>query len=270
VSITDPQADDAQPQEGQGSEASGGSPWESLLSRFPDDVRDQAAEAFREQEANANKRFEEHASFRKQWEPLANTGVDQLSAEEVAWLVQFRGALEDPQTMQQWWDGYAQQNGLNQPQEPEAQPLDDFGFQDPAQLQQLIDQATGPLKQQLEQMQARAEEQDRQQAESQAHQYIDGQLKELESKHGKEFNREMAELFASKYIDSDPLNAVPRGWADFEQARNAIEKQALQPKVDAPAPAEGGGVPDTSPDKMPGFGSPELKDVAMQFLRNNR
>lgn len=276
MSITDPAADDVQPDEGQGSEASGGgSPWESLLTRFPEDVREDAAAAFREQEANANKRFEEHASFRKQWEPLAETGVNQLSPEEVSWLVQFRGALDDPQTMQQWWEGYAQENGLTPAQQAAEQPqtLDDFGsFGDPQQLQSLIDQATGPLKQQLEQMQAHMEQQQQQQSLAEANQFVDRQVAELEQKHGKfdDEDREALALFASKFADSDPMNAIKLGYELMTKFTNRAEKQALQAKVNSPSPAEGGGVPDTSPERFTSLNAPGFNETATEWMRNNR
>ena len=226
MSFTDPSAEPAQPQEGQGEEASGSSPWESYLNRIPEDARDVAAEAFREMEANATKKFQDHAEYRKQWEPLHETGVNQLSADEVSWLVQFRQALDDPQTMQQWWEGYARENGLT-PAEAEAEALDEFGIVDPQQqLEKLLEDRLSPLSKQLEQFSSRFEQQDQQAAMAEAGRFIEGQIGQLKEKHG-EFDKETEELIntlAGRYIESDPMNAIPRAWDDLQRWRNDVEK----------------------------------------------
>lgn len=276
MSITDPAAEPAQTEEVQGSEAPGsGSPWEQHLTRFPDDVREEAASVFKEMEGDFTRRFQDAADFRKQWEPLQDTGISQMSPEEVAWLVQFRGALDDPNVMQQWWDGYAQENGLTPAQQAaqEPQQFDDFGggFQDPQQLQSLIDQATGPLKQQLEQMQGHIEQQQQQHEQAQTLANLEGQVAQIEQKLGaplSEKQKVVLARFASQY--SDVNNAILRGWDDMQAYTNDVQKGAFQSKVDAPDPAERGGVPDVSPDKFKGLDDPGLAETARQFLRNNR
>ena len=269
MSFTDPTADDVQPDEGQGDGGDPGNPlYAEYLDRMPDEARPIAEEAFRDWDGRTQQRFQEAADFRKQWEPFAETGISQLSPEEVAWLVQFRGALEDPQIMQQWWQGYAEQNGLAQP-EADLQQYDEYGgVQDQQLMESLIDQRLGPIAQQLEAFGMRFDEQAQQAAEAEAMAYLENQIAELEQKHGPEFNREMVELFANRYIESDPMNAVPKAWADWQKTRNQIEKAALQPKIAAPAPAEGGGVPDIAPPKISTF--KDAEETAKQFLRNMR
>lgn len=275
MSFTDPSAEPAQPEEGQGEEASGGSPWESYLDRIPEDARDVASEAFRDMEANATKKFQEHSEFRKQWEPLAQTGVNDLSPEEVSWLVQFRGALEDPQIMQQWWEGYARENGLTVAEaQAQAEATDDFGFQDPQQqLEKLLEERLGPLSKQLESFSSRFEQQDQQTALAEAGRTIDRQVAALEKEHnnGTKFDdetRELVDVFASRYIESDPMNAINRGWTDLQKLRNDVEKQALQGKVNQPAPAESGGIPDVNPPEHKRIDSPAVKDAALEWMRN--
>jgi hypothetical protein len=267
VSLTDPPVDDTQP-EGQGDVGESGNPvYAEYLDRIPEDAREVAEEAFRDWDTRTQQRFQEAADFRKQWEPLAQTGISDLSAEEVAWLVQFRGALEDPQVMQQWWNGYAEQNGLAAAPPEQQQTLDEYGgYQDQAAIEALVEQRLGPVVQALEQFNERFVQQDQQAAEAQAMQYIEGQLAELEQKHGADFNREMVELFTTRHIDADPMNAVPKAWADWQKVRNGIEKAAMQPKLEAPPPAEGGGVPDTMPPKLDTFRDAEA--TAKEMLRN--
>jgi hypothetical protein len=277
VSFTDP-AEPVQPEiEGQGDEASGGSPWESYLTRFPEEARDTAAEAFREMEANANKKFEGHAEFRKQWEPLSETGVNQLPAQDVSWLVQFRQALDNPEVMQQWWEGYARENGLTVAEaKAEAAPTEDeFGFQDPQQLvEKLLEERLGPVSKQLEQFSSMFEAQGQQQREQEASHYIDGQVTALEKEHnsGNRFDEETREILntlAGKYIESDPMNAIPRGWQDYQKLINTIEKSTLNGKVNQLAPAEAGGIPSVTPESHKRIDSDGVKDAALEFLRNN-
>lgn len=271
MSFTDPSAEPAQPQEGQGEEASGGgSPWESYLDRIPEDARDIAAEAFREMEANATKKFQEHSEFRKQWEPLQETGINQLSQDEVAWLVQFRQALDDPKTIQQWYEDFAQEHGLT-PAEQAAETLDEFGFQDPSQqLEKLLEEKLGPLSQQVEQVLGWRQQQEQAQAQAEAGKFIEGQISELKEKHG-DFDKDTEELIntlAGRYIESDPMNAIPRAWDDLQRWRNDVEKSALQAKVNQPSPAESGGVPDVNPPEYKRINDPAVKEAALALLRS--
>lgn len=281
MSFADPEAEPVQPDEGQGDgEAAGGSPWESYLERFPEEVRDTAAEAFREMEGNATKRFQEHSEYRKTWEPYEQLGVSQVSPEDVQWALQFRqAAVENPQAIQQWFDAYAQEHGLT-PQQAAAeiqQQQDDLGY-DPSQqqLDQMLKQHLSPLQQQVEQM-----SQWRTQIEEQAHQdqitrALDTEVAALKAKHAdslpdelKERFDDVIERFAMKYAQpgADPKRVIALAWQDFESLSNQIEKAALQGKVDAPAPAESGGVPDVSPDKIHSF--KQAESVAAEFLRNS-
>ena len=257
--------------EGQGGE--GESPYAEYLNRVPEEVRDQVEPIFKEWDGNVTRRFQEASQFRKEWEPLADTGINQLSPEDVAYMVQLRQAMDDPQTMQQWWDGYAQQNGLAQ-QQAEEQPFDgqDFGeYQDPSQqLEQLLEQKLGPISQTISEFQSWREQQDMQVRQQEALAMIEGQLEELKAKHGDEFNRDAIELFIPNFIESDPRNAVPLAFEAYQKMRNDIEKGALQGKINAPAPAESGGVADVSAPKFTRFDDPALKEEAMQILRNSR
>jgi hypothetical protein len=274
VSFADPSAEPAQLPEGQGEEASGSSPWETYLDRIPEDARDVATEAFREMEANANKKFESHAEFRKQWEPLQETGINQLSPEEVSWLVQFRQALEQPDVMQQWWEGYAKENGLTVAEAQAQAADDDFGFQDPSQqMEKLLEERMAPLMKKLEEYDGRFQQQTQAQQQAEATQYIDGQIGALEKEHneGNKFDDEtkgLIELFAQKYVDSDAMNAIPRGYADLQHLLNTNEKKALQGKLNQPPPAEGGGVPDVNPPEHKRIDDPAVKNAALEWMRN--
>ncbi|HEX9007327.1 MAG TPA: hypothetical protein VF889_08525 [Bacteroidota bacterium] len=279
MSTTDPSVEPVQPDEGQGGEATpGDSPYADYLNRIPEEVRGEVEPVFRDWDANTTKRFQEHSEFRKQWEPLKDTGVDQLTPEQAAYAVQLFQALDDPQTMKQWWDGYAEQNGLTPQEAKQAQQavestLEDFqGYEDPTrQLEKLLEERLTPLQQRLEQYDSRFQQQEQQAREAEAAKFIEGQVAELEQKHGKfdEQTTELVNTLAGRYIESDPMNAIPRAYEDLQRWRNDVEKAALQAKVDAPAPAESGGIPDVSPEQHTRLDSPAVKDMALEFLRNS-
>src|SRR6185437_4568025 len=110
-----------------------GAPYQEYLDRIPEDAREMVAPVFKDWDANVTRKFQEHADFRKQWEPFKDTGVTELNPDQLSYAVQLFNALEQPDIMKEWWDGYAQQNGLTVQEAKEAEAaLDDFGFQDPS------------------------------------------------------------------------------------------------------------------------------------------
>jgi hypothetical protein len=274
VSVTDPASDAAQPDEGQDGEGTSGAPYQEYLDRIPEELREDVEPVFRDWDGQVTKRFQDAAEFRKQWEPLQDTGIHKYDPGDVAWMVQFREALNDPQSIQQWFDSYAKENGLTsaQAQQQLEQAVDDYEYQDPSQqnFERLLEDKLNPLLQKLEQYDGRFAEQEQQKALADAERIINGQITELEQKHG-EFNEETKELIntlAGRYIDSDPMNAIPRAYDDLQRWQNNVEKSALQAKVDAPAPAEGGGIPSVTPDQHKRIDSPGVKEAAIEFLRN--
>lgn len=270
MSITDPEAPDVQPEQGQGDQGQGDSPYADYLTRFEDDnARAIAAEAFKDFDGRTTQKFQEHAEFRKKYEPLEPTGISNLNPDQAAWLMQFWQILDDPQAVQQWFDGFAQQNGLTPQQQERAVEelgLDQFGV-DPQQIDKLLDQRLSPLQQRLEQYEQRFAQQDQQAQMAQINQMIEGQHKALEQRFGDEYDREMAATFAERYADSHPEKCLELGFADWQKRVAAIQKQTLQSGADAPGPAEGGGVPDTSPPKVQTV--MEAGPMAREWLRNN-
>src|SRR5438132_770700 len=79
-------------------------------------------------------RFQDAADFRKSWEPYEQAGVNQFSPEQVQWGLEFMQALENPQAIQQWYEQYAQQNGLQAEQGQQPAP-DEFAYDQPSQEQ---------------------------------------------------------------------------------------------------------------------------------------
>lgn len=248
MALPDESADFVQPEEGQGGEGTGGDPpYADYLSRIPEEVRGQVEPVFKDWDAQTTRKFQEHSEYRKQWEPYEQSGINQLDPETVQWLTQFAGALDNPQAIQEWFQAYAQQHGLQQ-EAPAQESFDEqFAYEDPnTQLKQMLDTSLSPIQQRLEQFAQWQEQQEQAAAFNQAQQYISSQVDALKQKHPQEFDstaEKAVEQLVAQYIDSDPRNAVPRAWADWQQIRNTLEKQTLQGKTNQGAGAEAGGVP---------------------------
>lgn len=264
MSFNDPEV---QPEDGQGQESQD-APYSEYLNRIPEELRGDVEPIFREWDANVTRMRQDDVAQRQSWQPYEQIGVNKFSPEDVQWALQFRQAVEDPQAIKEWYESYARDQGLiqQQPQEQESFSYDEY---DPnAQMQKLLQEQLGPISQQLEQLSSWRQQQESARAEAEAEQYIDQQIADLRSKHGDEVKRELLDGFVAKYIESDPQNAVPRAWADYEALRNQIQKETLQSKVDAPAPAESGGVPNSVPDTDNSLKTANQR--ALEILRSER
>jgi hypothetical protein len=248
VSITDPEADPVQP-EGQGGEGNE-APYAEYLNRIPEEVRGDVEPVFKDWDANTTRKFQEHAQYRQNWEPYEQLGVNQIAPEDMEGLLAFHQAAQnDPQAIQLWFQEYAQANNLTPEQAADQldqqSTLDEYGTGFDAQaFQQALTPMLQPLQQQLEQMNRWREQQEQNARLQEANQHIERQFKELEGK--PDFNREAIEHFLPKYVNSDPRNAVPKAYQDYQQMRAQIEKQYVQSKSNIPAGAEHGGTADGS------------------------
>jgi hypothetical protein len=267
-----------QPDQSGQDDGGGGAPYQEYLDRIPEQFRGDVEPVFKDWDANVTRRFQDNADFRKQWEPLSETGIHQLDPDAVSWLVQLHAALEQPDIMQQWWDSYAQENGLTDQSSPDSDDggnptLDEFGMPDDQRLEKLLEDKLGQLTSRLDQYDQRFAQSDQQAAEREAQSYVDGQLQKLAEEHngGKPFDQKMIGLidkFASSYIESDARNAIPKGFADLQQFLNERETLTLQGKLDQPPPAEGGGVPAAGPEKHKRIDDPAVRQQVRDMLRN--
>jgi hypothetical protein len=194
-------------------------------------------------------------------------------------MVAMRQAVDDPAVMKQWIDGYAKEHNLTfgeaaaAVQQQAADPtLDEFAYEDPSkQLEKLLEEKLSPISQQVQEFNSWREQQSQQAAQAEALRFIDGQVAGLEEKHGAfdDKTKQLLNTLAGAYVESDPMNAITRAYDDLTRWRNEIETSTLQGKVDAPSPAETGGVPDVSPEQHSRIDSAGVKDAAIEFLRNS-
>src|SRR5437899_681924 len=142
--------DDAQPDEGQGSEAIG-SPYDSYLQTVPDEARSAAEDWFRDTSKGLDAKLQEAAELKKalgpyqQVEGLSNYQPDQLQ-ELLGWHQQI---VSSPEAYQQWLAQEAEQAGFTKAEAEELQDAEATGELTPEAVQKIIDervqQALGPI-----------------------------------------------------------------------------------------------------------------------------
>ena len=271
----DPSTEPVQPEEGQGGAGNEGDPpYADFLNRVPEEVRGDVEPVFRDWDANVTRLRQQDAEYRRNWEPYEQLRDNLGSPEDVQALLQFRDlAANDPQAVAQWYQEYAQQNGLT-PQQQESpggtsDPVDFFAGEK-EQIDRLLEERLAPLQQDVEQFrqwQAERQEQERIQGISNL---IETQFSELEQKHGKDIlDREIVEKFVPDHWDTDPQQAVFRAYEDAQKLVAQIQRSALQQKAGDPLPAEAGGVANAAPDQPQSFADakPQAQEMVRQIMQ---
>jgi len=224
VSFTSPEG--VQPDAGQGA-APGDTPYSGYLTRFPEEHRATAEQAFKDWDAQTTRKFQEHSEYRRRFEPFEQMGIDQYDPEGLEQLIEFGKLANDPVKFRTWLESAAREHGILQ---TETQGLD-AELLDPA-VQQLIEQATSPLQQQLEQMTQWRQQFESQQQQQQIQAQLNQQFDALQQEHG-ELPREFFESLASGFVGRHP-NPMQRAFEEFQRVRGDIEKQVLSAKLNQP------------------------------------
>lgn len=261
MSYTDPSVDPVQPDPGQGGgDSAGDPPYADLLNRIPESVRGEVEPVLRDWDAQTTQRFQEASEFRRQWEPYQATGVNRYDPDSVEWALSFFEAQQtNPAAVKAWYDAYAQEHGLAAADaavdaiqggnQVPAQTYDEFGVAaDTQALEQALKAQIGPLQQQIESLTRFQQEAEAKQREAEAERYLASQVAELKDKHPDAFAdtgpygaEQMIGRLQEQYINTDPLNAVPRAFADYQAIVAQVERNALQGKVNQPPAALSGG-----------------------------
>ena len=278
MSYTEPAADEGQPA-GQADEGTGGQPYADYLTRVPEEVRGDIEPIFKDWNSSVNKRFEEHAQYRKEWEPYESVRSHQPEAVGEA-LQLYQLAVNDPKAFQEWFNDYASQRGLTPAQAAQelAQEETTFDQYDPnAQFKQMLDQSVGPLQKQFEQFMQKQQQIEQQQLEQSIQSQIDQEITKLQEEAKnlpakvREQIPDIIERFGSRYATQPgvtPDQVVRKAWADFEALSNQLRTGALQEKVDQPEPALAGDVADGAPPQIKTLA--EANKIALQQMRANR
>jgi hypothetical protein len=244
VSFTD-DAGGGQPQgQGAGGEGGGGAPYQEFLDRISDEeARSVAEEGFKSFDANVARKFAEHATYRKGWQPYEEMGLRDQDPQMVAWAMQLaQAAQSDPQSFYEWVNGdYASQYGL-------AAGAQEGEYFDPSeQLATRIDQ----LEQMLSTVDSRFDQQAEAQAQQEALRMIEGQIAALEKEHGDQFDRKALEMVLPHFTEAaqsreELESVVPRAWEALQGLLNKREQQTFAGKLNVPQAGEPAGPADGS------------------------
>jgi hypothetical protein len=137
-----------------------------------------------------------------------------------------------------------------QQQQPPYQTYDEFGqAQDTQAIENALKAQLAPITNALEGLTRFQQQTEAQQREAEAERFLAGQLDELRQKHPDAFAdtgpygaEKMIGRLREHYIETDPLNAIPRAFADYQAIIAQVEKNALQQKIDQPPPALSSGM----------------------------
>lgn len=254
----------------QADEAQGAAPYQEYLDRLPEEVRGQVEPVFKEWDGNVTRRFQEASENRTKWDAYEQTGITDYPPEVAQWATGFYKALDNPQAIQEWFEGYAQEHGLTLKQ-AEAAVADDLGLSDDLGMPDIsstLEKHLAPISQQLQEINQWRQGQEQQVALQAATNMVQEQLAEVKEELGDRFDHDVIERLAGKYVETDPANAVKRAAQDWVVICNQIEKTTLQRKVDTSGPAaESGGYADGAPEATKTL--KEARARAMEMIRAN-
>jgi hypothetical protein len=255
--------------EGQGAEPSQSDALGELydLSSVPDEQRPYIEPILQDVQRNVNSKFEQAAEYRKQWQPYEELGVTDVDPTLMEELLSIAEIADNDEALQEWWKGLGDDRGWNE-SESDLDSEDNFDFEndddistdDLKAFQEVIEKAieskTAPLFE-------KEREREQQQLLAEADREITSQLDELKDKYG-EFDESAVCKLALAY-DSD--DAIVKGFEDYQGLIKNAQNGVFESKSNQPAPPEGEGSADTTPENIVSFS--DAKKAAVARLQGN-
>lgn len=231
------------------------------------EIREHLAPHLKAIEANATKKFQEAAEYRKGWAPYEDLGLKDVPPETVEQLLDFLQVASDPTQFAEWWKAAGEERGLFEAQ-TEGAGLEGIEDLSPDKIQEMIAEqiakGLNPIQETLQ-----AQEQSR--LEQQANQEIEDQLKQIRAD-----NPELPEgaenaivRLAYSYADEDGSSAIEKGFEEYKALISQGEKGLFEQKANQPGVPEGAGAPSTTTEPITSFGDPRLKASAAERLRKS-
>lgn len=237
------------------------------LSAAPEELRPFLEQELKKVDGEVTKKFQEHADFRKQWEPLEQIeGLSDVPAEELAELVQFREIASDPEQFEQWWESVGDKFGFFEGEGPEGgeELGGDGGEEMPAWAQGLLDKVES-LEGQLAPVNEHLSAQERKDAVAAAEREIADEFAKLEQEHELDDDAKQAIGQLALSYGGEP-DSIAKGFADWQKITGQAQGELADDKLGQPRPAVTGGQPGTEPEKFEGLNDPKLKAAAKQRL----
>ena len=264
----DPTAAPAAPTEGvqpggaPGADAGQGASGLYDLDSAPEHLRPYIEAELKKIEGNVTPKFQEHAEFRKQWEPYQELGLHDVPPEELQQLLRLREISNDDEAFRRWWDaigkemGYVDGDGLDEElgieDEDEGPDLEEV-------IGRLLDERLGPI-------QERFSAQDEESAVAGELESIESELAALKEQHG-EFDEDKVCQLALAYAD-DP-DGIQKAFADYQQLVGGAQRNLVEDKLtNQPGVPVGGGSSPSPERPVDGFSG--AKSAALERLRASR
>jgi hypothetical protein len=243
-------------------------------------------EALKHKDADVTRGFQEHKSFREQWEPYSKvSGLQDMSPEDVSALVEWSQQMNDPQAFQAWYEGVGQQLGLSpeldedawvrmgeergwfEGGEEQGNGENGQGF-DPNQMQQMLDQM---LEQKLQPVQQWLGSQEQNQQAEQIKTQWEQQMGSLAEQHGVKLDDARDDILhlMAGYLDDGVEDPVSKAFEHYLRISGKAQGDLIENKLNQPGGALNGGTADTRPEQASwnGGGGPDPKAVALARFR---
>lgn len=245
-----------------GNEGAGSGLYAEALAGVPEQYRSYVEPHFKKWDQAVGPKLQEAAEYRKRWEPYEQLGVTNVEPQTLQELLSFHQVASDPEQFIQWYQTVGEQlrsEGLLQDQLPEG--LDDSEPQADPEIES--------LKSEFEDFKQWRQQQEQERAMSEANNFLLTEMQQLQQANpNMQFTEEVQNAiytFARNYADQDRENCVKKGFADYQALLGQAEKGLFQQKTQAPAPAESGGVPNTSAPPITSFD--DARKAALERFR---
>jgi hypothetical protein len=277
--------------EGGGGNAQEGGSLEGLydLSSVPEELRGYVENVAKQIQGNVTRSFQDHADFRKTWEPFSQVdGLTEVPPEELTELVQFREIASDPAKFDDWlvqvasamaeadpgrfeavFGRLGQETGLLDPDDDGESGEDGGAFDQEAMREmftELLDERLGPIEQHVNTSSQEARVQ-----AAQAH--IASEIEAVQQLHKDQFGEDeeldedaIAHIKALAFAHDGAEDAIRKAYAQHLKVTGQAQGELIDEKLGQPRPGVNGGRADTAPETFSAQ-DPALKAAALQRLR---
>lgn len=248
---------------GQGQESSG----LYDLSSIPEQLRPAVEPAFKQWEANVTKKFQDHAEYRKGWEPYEQLGINNVEPDQLEQLLAFNELAADPEQFDEWLYNAAQERGLLEATQAEQPSEDDpYGglFADEQSSGLTEEKIQQMISEQLSPFQEQAQAQQEQAALQEATDLIQSELDALHKEHG-DFPDEIICQLAMSY---DGPEGIKQAFEVYQGIIAQAERGVVESKLAEPSVPERGGAADTSAPQINSW--EDAREAALNRLRQSQ
>lgn len=230
------------------------------------EIREHLAPHLKAIEANATKKFQEAAEYRKGWAPYEELGLKDVPPETVGELLGFLQVASDPTQFAEWWKAAGEERGL-------FEGGDDTGLEGIEDLStdKIQEMIAEQIAKGLNPIQETLQAQEQSRLEQQANQEIEDQLKQIRADNPQlpEGAENAIVRLAYSYADEDGSSAIEKGFEEYKALISQGEKGLFEQKANQPGVPEGAGAPSTTTEPITSFGDPRLKASAAERLRKS-